>query len=40
MTEPRISAITPVYFAELPNAGDTVAALVAAFDEALMTGMV
>ena len=31
MTEARISAITPVYFAELPNAGDTIAPLVAAF---------
>lgn len=31
MTAARISAITPVYFAELPNAGDTIAPLVAAF---------
>ena len=32
MTEPRISAITPVYFAELPDPADTIAPLVAAFD--------
>ena len=32
MSESRISAITPVYFAELPHAADTITPLVAAFE--------